>query len=238
MNHGDDHDEDSESAWEELTHDERWDAIFPASFTYQRYKNGRGMGFQIPIPELQIKIQTVVAKCPNSLLPYFSLQCAGDGCMDLLKPCNNDADCGGASNTAVKCYKLLKPEDLDAKTMFEGMAETDMIFSKEDPGRFNADSVCRQQYGRDGILGMVKELKTFFRRKFFFDQTAAADTGVAMCAWSGRSADPSESDKDHMQHVMEDSGESMTAEKDHNGGTLLSPFFPFKLPPKCLPDTP
>ena len=44
--------ENSESAWEELTHDERWDAIFPASFTYQRYKSGQGMGFQVRIQAL------------------------------------------------------------------------------------------------------------------------------------------------------------------------------------------
>jgi hypothetical protein len=94
----------------------------PPSCTYEKYIRGEGCGLKFPISALNVDLEMVVAQCPNgNSLPYVSLKCAGEGCVDVLKPCSADTDCGSAGQTTMSCQKVCEaptPQDMQNEIGF------------------------------------------------------------------------------------------------------------------------
>jgi hypothetical protein len=126
--------------------------VLPASCTYDQYATGNGCGAGLKLPLLGIELQLIAHKCgDNHLLPYGRLQCRGPGCEDLLKPCNTDADCGGASNDQVKCFDMIEQgKDLTSENMFEAFAKSDILLDKNDN---YTSTFCSKVYPKEGMLG-------------------------------------------------------------------------------------
>jgi hypothetical protein len=80
--------------------------VAPPSCTYERYSTRKGCGMRLPLEHIGVEIKATLAKCPNSRVPYVSIKCAGDGCIDIFKTCSDDGACGGASNSNMKCQGL------------------------------------------------------------------------------------------------------------------------------------
>ena len=116
----------------------------------------------------------VIAQCPNgNALPYISLKCAGEGCVDVGKPCSADADCGSASQTAVSCQSVLAaPEPKDM--------QNDMSFLKVLPVEASSSTYCPKMsastvplfyflestfislyFDQGGLLGVVRNLQEY-----------------------------------------------------------------------------
>jgi hypothetical protein len=83
--------------------------------TYQNWKDGKGCTFEIPFPKLKFDIQVHIEPCPHpdttmaadgirSALPYFHVQCKGDGCVNVGAPC---ADCS-RNNPNQNCEEKTK----------------------------------------------------------------------------------------------------------------------------------
>jgi hypothetical protein len=80
--------------------------IVPPSCTYERYSTRKGCSMQLPMDDLGVILQATLAQCPESRIPYVSIKCAGEGCVDVLKTCDSDDACGGSKNTKMSCLKL------------------------------------------------------------------------------------------------------------------------------------
>jgi hypothetical protein len=78
----------------------------PTSCTHERFMTD-GCAMAIKLPSLGVEFQMTIAKCGSgTVIPFAKVQCRGDGCVDLWKPCDADADCGGSANTAVVCTPI------------------------------------------------------------------------------------------------------------------------------------
>jgi hypothetical protein len=78
----------------------------PSSCTAAGYNAGGACLLALPQSAFDVTLQLAVQRCPGvaagatSKLPSVSLTCSGNGCKDLLVPCNTDSDCSGSVCTA------------------------------------------------------------------------------------------------------------------------------------------
>eukprot|EP01129_Flabellula_baltica_P006481 TRINITY_DN242_c0_g1_i2.p1 TRINITY_DN242_c0_g1~~TRINITY_DN242_c0_g1_i2.p1 ORF type:complete len:620 (+),score=144.77 TRINITY_DN242_c0_g1_i2:63-1922(+) len=86
-----------------------------------QFPNAYGLEFRLPVTcdwgrdkkclamyEIaeSVTFQVAVAQCPNSHIPFISINCNGTGCDSLGKPCVSDSECGGA----LRCNPFLTGE--------------------------------------------------------------------------------------------------------------------------------
>eukprot|EP00935_MAST-01C_sp_MAST-1C-sp1_P000892 g892.t1 len=213
-------------------------SILPTTCTYDRYAEGTGCGMAFKLDSLDIEIRGVATKCPNSaIMPFGKIQCRGDGCADIGKPCDVDADCGGADNPAVVCTPMFERGKLSNQDMFEGMADTDLFLKKADKSRWSMtqDDFCGKVFpGSEGALGMITDAKSWMKKTFYFDDTAAQARGTEMkvCYLKGAFDGPDETKlferfekKDAVTAgIFDDIGTDMENQMKENGGSLLAPF--------------
>ena len=77
-------------------------------------------------------IRFVIKKCPKGgVLPFVNIECAGDGCFDIGKPCDNDQDCDG-DNQQVVCTPITKENEFTQNEIFDALADTDILLDEED----------------------------------------------------------------------------------------------------------
>jgi hypothetical protein len=76
---------------------------FPQTCGYSNWKSSGQCLFMADFSTtFQAQIGLTLSSCPGSYFPYVSVTCNGNSCNSLLKPCDNDANCG----TGLSCVPI------------------------------------------------------------------------------------------------------------------------------------
>jgi hypothetical protein len=117
--------------------------------------------------------------------------------------------------------------------MFDKLTETsDIVLKESDKKKYNTDqksTFCNKVFpGAEGFLGVITNAKTWLKKTWYFDNTAAKPKGteIKVCYWKGSyTGSDSTALFDRFDGIFSKVDEDISDAKRQNGGSVFAPFF-------------